>query len=33
MVKGVLMVLEGRNQELAVALQQKMQAAARDLAF
>lgn len=33
MVKGVLMVLEGRNQELAEALQQKMKAAARDLCF
>lgn len=33
MVKGVLMVLEGRNQELAEVLQERMQAAARSLRF
>ena len=33
MVKGVLMVLEGRNRELAELLQQRMQAAARALRF
>jgi excinuclease ABC subunit C len=33
MVKGVLMVLEGRNQELAETLQQKMKEAARALRF
>ncbi|MHB8789020.1 MAG: excinuclease ABC subunit UvrC [Desulfobulbaceae bacterium] len=33
MVKGVLMVLEGRNLELAKTLRQEMQAAARSLQF
>lgn len=32
-VKGVLMVLEGRNQELVLALRQKMEKASRQLRF